>query len=68
MMLNLGRMDVEKIDQSDPELIKLIRDHWLFRPSRKSYYLEDEDKVDFSMGQSEVVDRALNHMVCIDTA
>ena len=63
MMSNLGRFNVDQADQSQPELIKLIRGHWIFKPSRKFYNLKEENKTDFSMGQSAVVDKLLKHKV-----
>ena len=50
--------------QDDPRLIQIIRNDWIAPPSNESSYnLNYPMQVDFSMGQSEVVDQILRQQV-----
>ena len=62
----LDQLNSEKVQQDDPRLIKLIRDHFIEPPSPFSYNLLDLSKTHNSQfGQAAVIDQILRSKVSI---
>ena len=62
----LDQLNNEKVQQDDPRLIKLIRDHFIEPPSPLSYNLLDLSKTHNSQfGQAAVIDQILRNKVSI---
>ena len=54
---------VPQVPADEPALVQIVRDFWIRWPSKKPYNLESPEKLDFSMGQSAVVDHILQGKV-----
>jgi hypothetical protein len=52
-----------QVGQTHHDLVQLVRDYWLHPPSTEPYDLNAPKLVDFSMGQSGVVDAILKGKV-----
>ena len=63
MIERLRRLNDMHVEQSDPELIRILKEFWIHPPSVEPYELESSTLVDFSMGQSAVVDKLLKNKV-----
>ena len=62
----LDQLNSEKVQQDDPRLVKLIRDHFIEPPSPLSYNLLDLSKTHTSQfGQAFVIDQILRNKVSI---
>ena len=62
----LDQLNSEKVQQDDPRLIKLIRDHFIEPPSPLPYNLLDLTKEHYSQyGQSHIIDQILRNKVSI---
>ena len=62
----LDQLNSEKVQQDDPRLIQLIRDHFIEPPSTLSYNLQDSSKKDYSQfRQSPIIDQLLQNKVSI---
>ena len=63
----LDQLNSEKVQQDDPRLIKLIRDHFIEPPSPLSYRLNDISRNHYSQfNQSAIVDTMLKNVVSIN--
>ncbi|XP_060086052.1 uncharacterized protein LOC132565429 [Ylistrum balloti] len=51
-----------KVDQADPHLVQLIREYYIEPPSLEPYNLDKPDKLEYSNGQTPVVDSRLNYI------
>ena len=60
----LTLMNYHKAKQETSQLAQIIRDYFIISPSREDYNLDEPDITDYSNGQSPIVDRILNEMVC----
>jgi hypothetical protein len=61
----MKELNEEKVAMDDPRLIALIRNYWLVPPSTEPYNLQNNDMLDYSMGQTPLVDSRLNYIVSI---
>ena len=62
----LDQLNSENVQQDDPRLIQLIRDHFIEPPSTLSYNLQDSSKKDYSQfRQSPIIDQLLQNKVSI---
>ena len=53
----------QKVPADNPELVQIIRNYYIDQPSTEEYNLTFPRRVEFSQGQSPVVDSRLNYMV-----
>ena len=59
----LETLNTNTTQQDDARLVKIILSEWMQPPATKPYSLADPYLIDFSMGQSAVVDKILKQMV-----
>ncbi|XP_060077630.1 uncharacterized protein LOC132557155 [Ylistrum balloti] len=52
----------QRVAQDNPTLVSLIRNYYIEMPSSDPYQLDNPDVVEFSKGQTPVVDSRLNYM------
>lgn len=58
------KLNAEKVAMDDGRLLSLIRNYWLQNPSLLQYKFYD-NRIDYSSGQSSLVDNLLNNKVSI---
>lgn len=58
------KLNNEKVAMDDVRLLSLIRNYWIYNPSLKQYKFYD-NRIDYSSGQSSLVDSLLNNKVSI---
>lgn len=58
------KLNNEKVAMDDARLLSLIRNYWIYNPSLKQYKFYDH-RIDYSSGQSSLVDSLLNNKVYI---
>lgn len=56
------KLNKEKVAMDDARLLSLIRNYWIYNPSLKQYKFYDH-RLDYSSGQSSLVDSLLNNKV-----
>lgn len=56
----MQKLNDAKVDQDDPRLVRLIRDYYLVPPSTEPYNLDAPYRLDYSRGQTPIVDSRLN--------
>lgn len=56
------KLNNEKVAMDDARLLSLIRNYWIYNPSLKQYKFYDH-RIDYSSGQSSLVDSLLNNKV-----
>lgn len=55
----------QKAEADDSRLIEIIRSYFIEQPSTEPYKLENPDQLEFSAGQTPLVDSRLNYIVSI---
>lgn len=58
------KLNNEKVAMDDARLLSVIRNYWIYNPSLKQYKFYD-NRIDYSSGQSSLVDSLLNNKVSI---
>lgn len=59
----LELLNQRKARPDDPALINHLRKYWIYPPCSNPYFLKNPDQVDFSAGQSAVVDKLFKQKV-----
>jgi len=55
----------QKVEADDSRLIEIIRNYFIEQPSTEPYNLQYPDRLEFSAGQTPLVDSRLNYIVSI---
>ncbi|XP_021374161.1 protein Star-like [Mizuhopecten yessoensis] len=58
----MADMNSAKVDQAEPRLVELIRDYYIEAPSLEPYNLDFPNRLEYSNGQTPLVDSRLNYM------
>lgn len=53
----------QKVPADNPDLVNIIRNHYIEQPSQEPYKLLNPERVDYSQGQTPFIDSRLNYMV-----
>ncbi|VDI69266.1 Hypothetical predicted protein [Mytilus galloprovincialis] len=52
----------QKVPADNPDLVNIIRNHYIEQPSQEPYKLLNPERVDYSQGQTPFIDSRLNYM------
>ncbi|XP_069110522.1 uncharacterized protein [Argopecten irradians] len=60
--VSMAALNDAKVDQADPRLVKLISNYYIEPPSLEPYHLDHPNRLEYSNGQTPLVDSRLNYM------
>ncbi|CAC5378943.1 unnamed protein product [Mytilus coruscus] len=58
----LQKLIDQQVPADNPDLVKIIRNHYIEQPSQEPYNLLNPERVDYSQGQTPFIDSRLNYM------